>query len=182
MKKILLMLSVGLFFCNSSLASQEMLRNGALNANMNHWWKTGVDINFSKQEACIKIDKAGSNAWDVIFGQSEIAVEKGHEYSLEFEARSLEETQFKTLVQHNGPPYSLYFIMDVTVNREKQSYYYEFTHEDESDANSEFQFQMGGQKATIVCFSNVSLKNNSITPEPTISDSVNDSINSFWDE
>lgn len=63
----------------------------------------------------------------------------------------------KALIQHEGPPYTHYFLSDVGISTDKQSYTFDFVHELDSDADTEFQFQLGAQKTGVICVDNVSV-------------------------
>lgn len=142
---------------NQNTTAAEMLSNGAFTTNINNWWLAGATVKVKNQEACMPIANPGSNTWDVILGQAGIGLEKGKTYNISFDAYASEETQLKTLIQHQGPPYTSHFATDTLLNKKKQNFAYKFTQTNDSDAQSEFQFQMGAQKAATICVSNVSI-------------------------
>lgn len=158
MKSKIWMLSFGLIFSSSLLANDEMLSNGGFTTNMDNWWVAGGTVNVAKQEACIPIANPGSNPWDVILGQAGIGLEKGKSYNISFDAYASEDTQLRTLIQHQGAPYTAHFEAQTLLNKKKQTFDYKFTQTNDSDPQAEFQFQMGAQKAATVCVSNVSVK------------------------
>lgn len=157
MKSKIWMLSIGVVFSSQLLANEEMLSNGDFVANTDSWWTSGASAKVKNQEACMPIRSTGSNAWDVILGQAGVGLKKGETYHVSFDAYATENTQFKALIQHEGAPYTHYFLEDTKITTEKKNYSYQFTQEKDSDAGSEFQFQMGAQKAVTVCVSNVSV-------------------------
>ena len=152
------MLSVGLVFSSSLSANEEMLSNGSFATNTDSWWTSGASAKVKNQEACMNIKNPGSNAWDVILGQAGVGLKKGETYHVSFDAYASKPTQFKALIQHEGAPYTHYFINDTMITTEKKSFKFEFLQEKESDAGTEFQFQMGAQQVANVCVSNVSVK------------------------
>jgi len=158
MKLKLSVLSCGIIFSSALFANEEMLSNGDFATNSDSWWVAGGSLKVDKQEACMEIASPGANSWSVILGQAGVGLEKGQEYHVSFNAYASTDTQFKTLIQHEGPPYTHHFILDTMLTTKKQAYSYTFTQENDSDAGSEFQFQMGAQKAATVCVSDVSIK------------------------
>lgn len=157
MRSTIFLVTVGVFFHHSLFAQQEMLSNGQFDGNTDSWWTSGASAKVRDNEACMEIKNAGSNAWDVILGQAGVGLKKGETYQVSFDAYATESTQFKALIQHEGPPYTHYFLEDTPITRDKKSYQFTFTQQKDSDAGSEFQFQMGAQKAVTVCVSQVSL-------------------------
>lgn len=145
--------------CTSTLAqADEMLRNGDFGSKLDGWWTTGGTAVIENQDACIDIKNPGANPWNVILGQAGIGLENGEDYSISFSAYADVETQMKTLIQHEGPPYTHYFLADTLLTPTKQTFEYNFKHELESDAGGEFQFQMGAQESTKVCVNDISIK------------------------
>jgi endoglucanase len=145
------------FNCLPCFAAQEMIRNGSFDGSIDGWWSAGASVSASERQACVDIVSTGSHAWSVILGHGGVGLAKGERYEMTFDAYANVKTQFKTLIQHEGPPYTHYIIKETEVTPEKRSYRYEFVHEKPSDAGAEFQFQMGAQKKGQICFSNVSL-------------------------
>ncbi|MBF4365682.1 glycosyl hydrolase, partial [Vibrio anguillarum] len=94
---------------------------------------------------------------NVILGQGGIGLANKADYEVSFDAYATVDTQMRTLIQHEGPPYTNYFVDDTKVSLKKKSYKFKFSHDVESDAKTEFQFQMGAQKKGTVCVSNVSV-------------------------
>ncbi|MCK6261653.1 glycoside hydrolase family 9 protein [Vibrio sp. ZSDE26] len=150
---------------SQSHASQEMLTNGNFEKELAHWWVAGTSVSVNNAEACATISSAGSNPWDVILGHANIGLAQGNDYHISFEAKANIPTQVKTLIQHEGPPYTHYFVTQTKLAPEWQSYSYEFNQELPNDAGAEFQFQMGAQKEAVVCVKNVS-----INGEPYVED------------
>ncbi|MBY6196035.1 glycoside hydrolase family 9 protein [Vibrio hangzhouensis] len=142
---------------SAPISAEEMIRNGSFSKGIDGWWTTGGTINTANGEACMDITSTGSDPWSVILGHAGIGLTEGEKYTIHFDAYASVETQMKTLIQHEGPPYTHYFNQDTLLSTSKQSYAYEFTHDVTSDAGGEFQFQMGAQKTGSICVSNVSV-------------------------
>ncbi|MGY5450834.1 glycoside hydrolase family 9 protein [Agarivorans sp. MS3-6] len=138
--------------------AKEMLRNGQFSEATNGWWSAGGKLAANAGEACIEIAQPGSNAWDVIIGQAGLGLAQGESYAVQFTARATEETGFKALIQHEGPPYTHFFLEDITIGKQAEQFNFSFVQEEKSDPKTEFQFQLGAQKAATVCFSGVSVK------------------------
>jgi endoglucanase len=158
MKSKVWILSFGLIFSHTSFANEEMLSNGAFTKGLDNWWSTGAKVSAKNQEACVSISNPGKNPWDVILGQGGLGLDKGKMYSISFNAYASEKTQFRTLIQHQGAPYTAHFSTDISVGKEKQQFNYQFIQQNDSDSKTEFQFQMGAQKTATVCVSDVSVK------------------------
>ncbi len=138
--------------------ADEIIRNGSFDGNIDGWWSAGGSINVVNNEACMEIANPGANSWNVILGHSGVGLAQNEDYVITFDAYADVDTQVKTLIQHEGPPYTHYIVADTPITTTKQSYRYEFTQEKESDARGEFQFQMGAQKLSTICVSNVSIE------------------------
>jgi len=160
MKSKIWVLSVGLAISGPLLANEEMLSNGGFTKNSDSWWTSGATAKVANEEVCMAIANPGSNTWDVILGQAGVGLEKGSVYHVSFDAYASENTQFKTLIQHQGPPYTQHFATETQLVKEKKHYTYTFTQKNVNDANSEFQLQMGAQKAVTVCVDNISVTGN----------------------
>ncbi|MBJ7018841.1 carbohydrate binding domain-containing protein, partial [Vibrio cholerae] len=130
---------------------------GKFDGSMDGWWNAGADVKINDGEACIEIRNPGENSWNVILGQGGIGLANSANYQVSFDAYATVDTQMKALIQHEGPPYTHYFIDETKVSTQKKSYKFNFNHDVESDAKTEFQFQMGAQKVGTICVSNVSI-------------------------
>lgn len=145
-------------FHSSGALSDEMIRNGNFSSALDGWWTAGASGTPKDGFACMDIKSTGSDAWSVILGHAGVGLEQGEKYSIRFDAYASVDTQMKTLIQHEGPPYTHYFLAETVLSTQPESYQYEFTHQLDSDAGGEFQFQMGAQKTGSVCVTNVSIE------------------------
>lgn len=157
MYKMRLSLLTVLILSSSSLYAKEQINNGKFNGNLDGWWSAGADVKVIDGEACVEIRNPGENSWNIILGQGGIGLSNNADYQLSFDAYATTDTQVKTLIQHEGPPYTNYFVDETKVSSKKKNYKFNFSHQVESDAKAEFQFQMGAQKKGTVCVSNVSV-------------------------
>ncbi|PMJ88753.1 glycoside hydrolase family 9 protein [Vibrio sp. 10N.261.55.A7] len=143
---------------SQSFANQEMLTNGNFEKDLAHWWVAGTTVSVDNGEACATISRPGSNPWDVILGHANIGLAEGNTYAIAFEAKANTATEVKTLIQHEGPPYTHYFVNQTELKPQWNSYHYQFNQTLPNDAGAEFQFQMGAQKEATVCFRNISIQ------------------------
>ncbi|MGF1694304.1 glycoside hydrolase family 9 protein [Vibrio lamellibrachiae] len=157
MKPYLYTLPILIGVSGHSFANQEMLTNGNFEKELAHWWVAGTSVSVENAEACATISSPGSNPWDVILGHANIGLAEGNDYKITFDAKANVETKVKTLIQHEGPPYTHYFVTHTELTPSWDSYSYQFNQELPSDAGAEFQFQMGAQKEAIVCVRNISI-------------------------
>lgn len=144
--------------CSATAVADEMIRNGQFTSGVDGWWSAGGNVSTNSNEACMEMINPGANPWSVILGHGGIGLEQGQTYTISFDAYADVDTEVKTLIQHEGPPYTHYIVENTKIGTQKQSYRYEFTQELPSDAGGEFQFQMGAQKAATVCVTNVSIQ------------------------
>ncbi|OBT09807.1 glycoside hydrolase family 9 protein [Vibrio cyclitrophicus] len=157
MQKGTLSLAIIMILSSGAIHAEEQIRNSHFKGNMDGWWNAGANIATESNEACIDIKNPGKNSWDIILGHSGIGLEQGQKYQVSFDAYANIDTEMKALIQHEGPPYTHYFLSDVGISTDKQSYTFDFVHELDSDADTEFQFQLGAQKEGIICVDNVSV-------------------------
>ncbi|EHY9857447.1 glycoside hydrolase family 9 protein [Vibrio parahaemolyticus] len=158
MQKQKLAIAVMLVLSAGYASASEQIRNTEFAGNIDGWWNAGGSVTASNGEACIEIKNPGSNSWDIILGHGGIGLENGEMYDVSFDAYATVATEMKALIQHEGPPYTHYFLNDTKISTDKNSYAFSFKHELESDDKTEFQFQLGAQKAGTVCVSNVSVQ------------------------
>ncbi|MEF1174797.1 glycoside hydrolase family 9 protein, partial [Vibrio sinaloensis] len=157
MYKKKLTLAIILTLSSGSVLANEQLINGSFEGSMDGWWNAGADVKVENGEACVEIRNPGENSWNVILGQGGIGLANDADYQVSFDAYATTDTQMKSLIQHEGPPYTHHFIDETHVSTKKKTYKFNFTHDTESDAKTEFQFQMGAQKTGTICVSNVSI-------------------------
>ncbi|SIO92487.1 glycoside hydrolase family 9 protein [Vibrio spartinae] len=141
---------------HDSVHSENLLTNGHFSQGTDGWWAAGATLKSSDQMGCITFDKKGANPWDVILGQSGLALKKGEVYQIQFQAKAYQPIRVKTLVQHDGAPYTSYFLKDTALNQELKSFHYSFK-PSANDAKVQLQFQMGTAQPTTVCVKDISL-------------------------
>ncbi|GEA49892.1 endoglucanase [Vibrio inusitatus NBRC 102082] len=141
----------------TALANNQMVRNGSFENELNGWWSSGNRAVVEDGEACIDINESTSNPWDIVFGQGGFGLEQGERYQIEFTVRADQNTRIRAVLQHDGAPYTTYVGEDVRVSKSARRNKVRLTQKHTSDDNVTLQFQMGGQKQTKVCISDVSI-------------------------
>ncbi|MGR5267814.1 glycoside hydrolase family 9 protein [Vibrio astriarenae] len=152
-----LFMVAGALLSSGSVYADEMIRNGQFNG-IDGWWTAGAQVSTDNNQACMKITNPGSDPWSVILGHGGVGLAEGESYTISFNAYADIATQVKTLIQHEGPPYTHYFVNDTKIGTNKKHYSFEFKQDKPSDAGGEFQFQMGAQKPATVCISDMSIQ------------------------
>lgn len=116
-------------------------------------------VTFENGQMVIKTTDAGSVDYSVQIVQPNLPMQKGGTYKLSFDAYADEARTMITDISGPDNSYIRYF-NDTTVKltKEKQSFSYEFTMEQDSDANGRLEYNLGnqGSKATVY-ISNVKL-------------------------
>ncbi|MFL7865639.1 glycoside hydrolase family 9 protein [Vibrio cincinnatiensis] len=135
---------------------ENLLTNGNFSQGTDGWWAAGAVLQSTDEMGCITFTEKGKNSWDVILGQSGLALKKGEDYHLQFHALAHQTTNVKTLVQHNGAPYTNHLIKDINLNQELKPFQFSFKPSDNDD-NVQLQFQMGTEEPTTVCVKDIVL-------------------------
>ena len=155
----LLSLSLAAALAMAPLAGNaaELLRNPDFRQGANAWWALGAPWKVKDGQACVLIDRPGSNAWDVILGQGKVALKQGREYTVSFTASASEPTWLRPLLQFDSAPWTTYFAQNIPIGTSPQPVRLNFTMRYGDDDKAGFQFQLGGRVAATVCISQVSL-------------------------
>jgi endoglucanase len=152
-----LLLAAALAVVPLASRAAELLRNPDFRQGSNGWWAVGAPWKVTDGQACVLIDRPGSNVWDVILGQGKVALKQGREYSVSFTAFASEPTWLRPLLQLDVPPWTPYFAQNIPIGTSPQPVRLNFTMRHGDDDKAGFQFQLGGRKAATVCISQVSL-------------------------
>lgn len=91
----------------------NLLANSDFSQGVDGWWAAGGSLKAVDNIGCISFTESGSNPWDVILGQSGLALKQGENYTLRFDAMAQKAINVKTIVQHDGAPYTSYLVQDV---------------------------------------------------------------------
>lgn len=158
-----------------AIGVSNLLRNSGFQNGRAPWWVAGDPaVTARNGEVCLKVVKPGVNPWDVVFGQNRLGLMREAKYTVSFTARADEPTAFKVLLEQETSPYPAYFDQQVArVTQAARTYRFTFDMTGANDAQASLQFKLGGQKATRVCLSNISVRGPTFAPGP-VSAQVND--------
>lgn len=137
--------------------TDELLTNGSFAQGTDGWWSAGGPLSTDQQMGCLTFTNGGSNPWDVIFGQSGLALAQGQTYTLSFTASAKQPIHAKALIQHDGAPYTSYLVQDIELGASAKQFDFKFT-PSATDEKTQFQLQLGTQTPTTVCVGKASLK------------------------
>ncbi|HBC3374040.1 TPA: carbohydrate binding domain-containing protein [Vibrio parahaemolyticus] len=140
---------------NSEVQQKELITNGNFSGT-DGWWAAGAKLQSADNMGCITFSRQGKNPWDVILGQSGLALKKGGNYQLQFSALAKQPTNVKALVQHDGAPYTGHLVEDISLSQELKPFQFSFKPLS-NDNKVQFQFQMGTEEPTTVCVKDVSI-------------------------
>ncbi|CAE6920325.1 carbohydrate binding domain-containing protein [Vibrio sp. B1FLJ16] len=153
---IVAILSCGLIGFNAYAAGPELINNGSFSKGIDGWWAAGAKLKRADKMGCITFTKQRKNPWDVILGQSGLALKNGQNYVLKFNALAKQPISVKALLQHDGAPYTGHLVEDIELDQELKEFEFSFQPKG-NDSKVQFQFQMGTQSPTTVCVNGVSL-------------------------
>ncbi|QXO18323.1 MULTISPECIES: glycoside hydrolase family 9 protein [Vibrio] len=148
---------------------ENLLTNGSFSQGTDSWWAAGAELTANDNMGCITFNQQGQNPWDVILGQSGLALQKGEDYQLTFSALAKQATNVKALVQHNGAPYTTHLLKDISLNQELKPFQFSFKPADNDD-KVQLQFQMGTESPTTVCVKDVKLSGPEYVKETNLAD------------
>ncbi|MEF2277298.1 glycoside hydrolase family 9 protein [Deinococcus sp. YIM 134068] len=143
-----------------ALGVGNLLSNSALREGKAPWWVTGdAGLTLGNGEVCLKIGTPGRSEWDVIFGQSGLGLMRDARYTVSFTARADDPTALRVLLQKDRSPYPTYFNRQVTdIGPSPKTYRFTFAMTGANDAEASLQFKLGGQKATRLCLSGLTVQ------------------------
>jgi hypothetical protein len=99
--------------------------------------------------ARINITRADSrNSWNAQFGQSDVAFQKGHTYTITFSAKASAKRTGQLDIQLNARPWTEYLKQNFTLSTNWQQYSYTFT-PSTNITNAEVNFNLGQSKGTV---------------------------------
>lgn len=141
-------------------SATELLRGSRFEQGSPAWWTAGGPaLTTAGDRACLQVGAPGEQPWDVLFGQSGLPLERGGTYTLSFTARAADPTAFMVMVQGARPPYPAYFSRQLTnVGPAPRTHTFTFLKTGGSDPAATLQFKLGGQRATRLCLSGLSLR------------------------
>ena len=140
-----------------------MLKNGGFDLGLLAWnrWVApeAAAAEFSTDQGALRVDvkRPGKYDWQVQLTQA-VPLAKGKTYTVSFTAWARRRRQITLRLNQNHPPYAAYAEQTFTVDREKKTYHFTATI-DEDDANSRLEFDFGEGRGA-VWLDNVSMRCN----------------------
>ncbi|MEU0146124.1 glycoside hydrolase family 9 protein [Streptomyces sp. NPDC006288] len=143
----------------------EQISNGDFAAGTAPWWWTAnAPTAVSDGRLCAQVPAGTSNAWDVIVGQNDVPIVAGESYELSFTASSAVPLTAQTRVQEAVEPYTTALATADPVGSEPTRVTRTFTAAVDLPAAS-VQLQIGGgERATVFCLDDVSLRGGAEPP------------------
>ena len=141
--------------------AEEMLKNGGFDLGLLAWnrWVApeAAAAEFSIDQGALRVDvkRPGKYDWQVQLTQA-VPLAKGKTYTVSFTAWARRRRQITLRLNQNHPPYAAYAYQTFTVDREKKTYHFTVTI-DEDDANSRLEFDFGEGRGP-VWLDNVSMR------------------------
>ncbi|MEU1487159.1 glycoside hydrolase family 9 protein [Streptomyces sp. NPDC005752] len=143
----------------------EQISNGDFAAGTAPWWWTdNAPSAVSDGRLCAEVPAGTSNAWDVIIGQNDVPIVAGESYELSYTASSAVPLTVQTRVQEAVDPYTTVLATADPVGTEVTQVTRTFTASVDLPAAS-VQLQIGGgERATVFCLDDVSLRGGAEPP------------------
>ncbi|MDF2560501.1 MAG: hypothetical protein K0R99_1947 [Microbacterium sp.] len=144
----------------ATAAPAELVRNGDFSTGHEPWWSAGVDSFDTATGAFCAGVPDSENPWDVLVGQSDLALADGVTYTLTARVRADAPATVVTQVAPTVPDavYTTYLSQSTPLTVEWQQVSEEFTARDLGNGTvSELQFRLGANTATRFCVDDVSL-------------------------
>ncbi|TXC91376.1 family 16 glycosylhydrolase [Metabacillus litoralis] len=124
------------------------LQNGDFSTGLSNWGKhvqgehDGSSSSASLEEengaAKLSIANVGQNPWDVQLFQSELSLDQGQTYVVEFDAKSSIDRKLEVVVDNGAPSYQRFFQKIVSLTDTFKTYSFEFTMTAEDVTNLQF--------------------------------------------
>ncbi|RAZ34482.1 glycosyl hydrolase family 5 [Microbacterium sp. SMR1] len=173
----------------AAAAPAELIRNGDFSTGHEPWWSVGVDgFDAASGAFCAGVPDT-ENPWDVLIGQSDLALADGATYTLTARVRADAPATLVTQVAPKVPDaaYTTYLVESTPLADTWQQISAEFTARDLGQGTvSELQFRLGANGATRFCVDDVSLVardaatppvtpigDDELLPNPTLDESTN---------
>ncbi|HEY4186739.1 MAG TPA: glycoside hydrolase family 9 protein [Polyangia bacterium] len=122
-------------------------------------------------ELCVNVTNAGANRWDAQVRNRDLALLKGHTYSIQFTMHATQKTRAYAKIGMAGPPYSEYWSQSVDLEPGRQVFKGVFSMQAPDDGSPELAFHLGGNMAKDakvpfkVCVDDVHIDDPQFTPK-----------------
>jgi len=124
---------------------------------------------------CLKLDKLGTNMWEVQFRHRGFTIVKDHQYTLRFTAWANKPTGIKAKIGLAGPPYTDHWSSEFELTTTPTEFMDEFKAWAPDDPTAEFAFHLADEKAPVpveICFNELHLTDPAFVPPPPSADSI----------
>ena len=124
-------------------------------------------------ELCTTVTNIGKDRWDAQVRNRDLAIVKGHTYSVQFTMHATQKTRAYVKIGMAGPPYSEYWAQSLDLEPGRQIFKGVFTMHAPDDGSPELAFHLGGnmaRTATVpfkVCLDDVHIDDPQFTPKAT---------------
>ena len=122
-------------------------------------------------ELCVNVKSVGVNRWDAQLRNRDLALVKGHTYSIQFTMHATQKTRAYTKIGMAGPPYKEYWSQLLDLEPGRQVFKGVFSMQAPDDGSPELAFHLGGNMARDakppfkVCVDDVHLDDPEFTPK-----------------
>lgn len=122
-------------------------------------------------ELCVTVTNIGKDRWDAQLRNRDLAIAKGHTYSVQFTMHATQKTRAYVKIGMAGPPYSEYWAQAMDLEPGRQIFKGVFQMQAADDGSPELAFHLGGnmaRTATVpfkVCLDDVHIDDPQFTPK-----------------
>jgi endoglucanase len=122
-------------------------------------------------ELCVTVTNIGKDRWDAQLRNRDLAIVKGHTYSVQFTMHATQKTRAYVKIGMAGPPYSEYWSQALDLEPGRQTFKGVFQMQAPDDGSPELAFHLGGnmaRTATVpfkVCVDDVHIDDPQFTPK-----------------
>jgi len=136
----------------STAAGNDMLWNSDFAEGTMQPWSTSVsapaagEAKVTGEEACLRIDAAGTNGYDLVLRQRPVPLAPGHTYQVRFKAHATAPTRIRPRLVQIGAPHTEYWSAVVDVTPTAQTFTGTFD-ASQADDGADFAIHFGGELA-----------------------------------
>lgn len=126
--------------------SQNKVQNGKLAANLDKWELIPHDLQTSRSEdgeLAIELPGTSTQWWDALLQQSNIVLEQGKHYRLEFDAAASSNKKLQVVLSQSSGEFAKYLEKEAELTEGKQHFTYELAMKDQTDAAAVLAFGLG---------------------------------------
>jgi len=98
-------------------------------------------------ELCLEVTAGGSKPYDIIVQQPNVSMRQGHQYQVQFKARSTKPAKVQAKVAMSGPPYSAWFIKEFPLTEDMKTHTASFKSTADDSTSAALSLNFGGSLA-----------------------------------